>query len=683
LGRQERQEAGAIEALRNDPVFVLGQFVLVGKIALTLFAFDPIAADTFTLVKSTLAHAGGVVLLAILIALALRHGTALLTLSWVTVAAAAVVVSFAVAVVFAVDGTIALYGASRRFLGMTQILDDALVYAAALVLLPTPADLRRVCAATGVAALLVALYGALQHFGVDVIRYEIPTIRPISSLGQPDILAGLLSIAIATLLGVAVLFWSRLRAVERAGLVLALAIEVAVLQFTGVRNSLLGIGAGLVAVAVIWVLRRGSLPSRRPLLIGVGLGLFILGAVAIPLAGRLTPATLSKDPAVAGRVEAWKVAIGTVMARPVLGVGPDNFVAVYRTARTEEAAIASLQEPYDSTHNWLLYSATSAGIAGAIATVALVATAFVAAGRLARMKSPFAVAAIPLAAYLGQGLVNVNDISLDWVMWLSAGAIAAGGPRPVGWWPARARPRLWSAATACLLGAIALLATAGSLQRITGSELFKSAIATAQDGQGATAIEFARSALRIDPRRAEYWNAFGDALAVAGNANAAATAFADAAARAPWDPGYPRNIALQKVRLGDVPGATRAIQRSLELDPNDPDSLDISARFTFNRGDYAEAARIGAKATRLLPTIVSFYEVPVRSYMQLKQYQDAERLLDSGLSAINDAHLHVLLGRVYLLEGRRGESARQADLALALRPDLTEAKDLRSQLGTP
>jgi O-antigen ligase/Tfp pilus assembly protein PilF len=661
-------------------VFVAAQFLFVAKLALVILAFDPFAADTFTLVKSTLSHAAAFILAALLAALFVRHGAALLTRSWIHLGALVVVLCFGIASLFALDATVALFGASRRFLGLTQMLDNTVLYLAGVALLPTRTDLRRLFSASAALAALVAAYGVIQHYGHDFVSYERPTVRPISTLGQPDILAGLMSIAFTTTCAVLALAWPRLRVFERSMLMVLAVAELAVVQFTEVRNALLGLPAGLAALGIVWVARRKVAWRSRQVGVGALGVVVVLMLIALPLSTRLGPDALSRDSSVLARLEAWKTAARLVAARPAFGLGPDNFVVAYRPARTEEGVILSRQEPFDSTHNWLLYAATSAGVIGALAMCGFLGLVFADGVRAARSGSPHAMLLVPVAAYLGQGLVNVNDVSLDWVVWVAAGGIAAAAPRIAGGRPRVEKSIALSLGAAAVLGLVAAVFAAGSLARIGASEQFKAAIAAAQEGKGVAAIDHARAAISVDPRRAEYWNAFGDGLAVLGNASAAATAFADAAARAPWDPGYPRNIALQKVRLGDVAGATAAIERSLSLDPFDPDSLDIAARFTFNRGDYAGAAQLGERAIRIGPEEASRFEVPVRAYLQLKRYDDAARVASVGLAANDVPHLRYLLALVYFTAGRFADSQHELDRALALDPASQEALQLRGRL---
>ena len=266
-----------LERLRSDPVFVIAQFVLVAKIALVLFAFDPFAADTFSLVKSTLSHAAGWAIAALLLALFARHRGVVFSKSRVHVAAAAVVVTFALATVFALDPTVALFGTSRRFLGLTHVLDEALVYTAAVMLIPTAADLRRIF--VGLAAIFapVIAYGLLQHLGLDVVRYAAPTIRPISSVGQPDVLAGLLSIGVSTLAAVLVLRWTSMSAGARVALGVLAVLGFAVLAFTEVRNAILGLAGGLSVLAILWL--RSSSAGLGSRMRCVGSGYVIAGAL--------------------------------------------------------------------------------------------------------------------------------------------------------------------------------------------------------------------------------------------------------------------------------------------------------------------------------------------------------------------------------------------------------------------
>jgi Tfp pilus assembly protein PilF len=408
--------------------------------------------------------------------------------------------------------------------------------------------------------------------------------------------------------------------------------------------------------------------------------LLILAAPVLAAVAHAAGLPFANDPSVTQRLAAWEASLKLLAGRPLLGLGPDNFAVGYKSVETLEGVLASFGETFNSTHNWFLYFATSAGIVGACAALAVVAMVGIAGWRLARSGDVAALAVVPFAAYLGQGIVDVNDISLDWVFWAAAGAIAATAPRALWSLPKPSRGPVWSAGTAVCLTVLALVAAAPSFGRITASETFKTSLLYAQEGNAPLAIEAARISIALDPRRAEYWNAFGSALAVSGNASAAATAFADAAARAPWEAGYQRNIALQKVRTGDFTGAQAAIQRSLALDPFDADSLDIEARFTFNRGDFEGAARLGELAVRLRPVDVPKYEVPAQAYFQLKRYDDAEKLLKSGLSKVDDPHLHVLLALTYIGEGKRDAALQELDRALALAPANPEALAIRQQL---
>ena len=132
-------QAGAptVDSLRADPIFLIAQLLVFVKIAVLLVVFDPAAADAFSLPKSTASHAVTYLLLVTLAYLIARHPAAVLRYSSAHLAAAAVLLLFALATPFAISPTIAAFGASRRYLGLSQMADNLVLYGAAVVLFPT------------------------------------------------------------------------------------------------------------------------------------------------------------------------------------------------------------------------------------------------------------------------------------------------------------------------------------------------------------------------------------------------------------------------------------------------------------------------------------------------------------------------------------------------------------------
>jgi len=151
-----------------------------------------------------------------------------------------VVVAFAFAALFALDRDVALFGAWRRYLGLSQMLDNGITYLAASTLFPTVTDLKRLLAVGSAVLVPVVAYGFAQQHGVDPVSYTQSTLRPISTLGQPDMLAGYLSIAVSTTFAAAVVLWRPLRWPGRALLTAAAGACVVALLSTSIRSGLLG-----------------------------------------------------------------------------------------------------------------------------------------------------------------------------------------------------------------------------------------------------------------------------------------------------------------------------------------------------------------------------------------------------------------------------------------------------------
>ena len=682
----EARNARASEgAIRRDPLWIAAQFVLLANVIVPMLAMDPFAGDTFALPKSALGHAVSLVLLSLFVALFLRHGPPLLRLSWIHAAAIAVLLASAAASAGALDQTVAVFGAPRRYLGLTEIGAEIFLFFATAALIRTVGDVIRLLAAVTAGLIPMLLYGVIQHAGLDPIKYELSTSRPIATLGQPDVLAGFLAIVSATYVAVLLVSWRRSRPLVRWGLVAVLAVALAVMLFTEVRNVLLGMGAGILvimAIAATQGITGKLLRTRRRQLIAAG---FLAAALIVfalsPAAARLRPAALADDPALQARADGWRAALALTAARPILGLGPDNFVVAYPGVRSELSVIATSNETLNSTHNWLMHVLVGTGVTGALAFLVCLALVAMATLRLARRGSVLAFAAVPIAAYLGQGLVDVNDVGLDWIPWVAAGVIASAEGivirRPASWPKLSIRSEV--AIAAALLG-VALLFAGPTLGRVRASEAAKGSEAYARQLQIGPAVDLAREALALDNRRGEYWNVFGGALAAAGNPSAAYTAFIDGTQREPWQAILWRNAALSKVRAGDPRGGLAAARQALKQDRLDVESLNIVARLTFNFDDYASALEAGLLAVRLQPNDSSLYVVPALAYSALGKTADAEEMLRAGIRAGGSADLHVLLGQLLANTGRVEDAIAEIDAALAIDPNNQAIQAIRQSL---
>ena len=673
-----------IERLRANPLFLAAQALLGLKLALTVLIFDPQAADAFSLVKSAAAHATSLALVALLVGLVVAHGRRVLLWSPMHVLVGALLVCYGLATLLALDQRVALFGAWRRYLGFTQMADDAVVYLAAVLLLPTRRDLLRLAVIVLASALVVVGYMFVQQLGLDPVTYTTGReIRPIGMFGQPDIAGGYTGVVAATSLGLAL--WITVP-LWRAILVACAGLAFVAMLLTNVRGGLVGFGLGFLAVIALLFL--GSHRPNRTQLVALGAAAAVAatGIVASPLRDRLGPALFS-DLSTRSRLDTWGVALELVFRRPALGLGPDNFAVAYPAARTFQSTLLNLGESQNATHNWLLQIATSTGVLGLVAFLGVLAVALVLALRLARDGHPAALALPPLVAYFGQGLVTINDPGVDWIPWLCIGVVAGAAGTRLGavrrskrrrapLVSDRVRRGIAGAAAVVVLG----LALSGARDRISASEHFNVSESLQNVNRGTDALVESRAVLSLDPRRAEHWSSVGAALNTASKPAQASAAFAQAARIEPAEVTFWRNLALMRLLLNDTRGAFVALERGITVSPWDGESRDLLARVALLLGDPERAAFEGHLAVQLRPTEPTTYEAPVLADIRLGRLAEAEALLRNGLTVMPakpSIQLHLLLAQV-LHEAKRDAEARQEiALALAIDPDDPNARKLQ------
>ena len=659
-----------------------GRAVVIAKLVLVVTVFDPFASDTFTLPKSAVSHSLALVLAALVAGAVIAGASRARGITVLDVGVFATFAGFALASALPVDQTLALFGAPRRFLGLTHQADLLVTYLGARVFFSERDDWKRLLT-VGLATMVpVVAYAFIQRFGLDPIHYDLDTTRPISTLGNQDITGGCLGIAWATAFGLAFVFWADLRLLGRlAILTIGTACAIAMI-LVEIRAGVLAAAAGwLAALAISRARPPYALNRRRVAWALAGTAVAAGAIVASPLGARFNVSRWGEDVAVLARLEIWRTAANAVALRPILGLGPDNFVAVYPSIREEQSVLLNGPDVFqNSTHDLLLNVLTSSGLVGTTAFVTLLVLAAISVARAARSGDVRAFAAVPLTAYLAQGIVNVNDVTLDWIPYACIAVVAAGS-RPLWVLPAPRAPSIerWLIVGAAVVASLWLAAM--PLSRIGASEKDFRAKFLTDSKKPLEAVAPAQQAIALDPRRAGYWNTFGSALAAAGSQSAAVSAFQEAISREPWQAIYWRNIGIARISSGDRSGAIVALKRAVELDRYDVFALDLLARVSYNIADYEAAASYGARAAHAYPPRPESYEALVAADIQLNRPDHAEAALLRGLSMIQPAALRILLAKTYLAEGRIAEARQQLDLVLAVEPANAAALALKHEIS--
>ena len=194
--------------------------------------------------------------------------------------------------------------------------------------------------------------------------------------------------------------WGRALARPAPGRLAGLAWAVAAglhlwgLALAGSAGGFAGLFAAVafVAVATAFLARRrtrriaaGALAALAVLAIGAGIRFVHPDRTALPgidhPAARYVAGVHLQRPGVQSRLAAWEAGLEGFAARPVLGWGPENFVAVFGRFASGYGAVT---QPHDQAHGKLVEVAATTGAAGIAAYLALWALALLAVWRAAR-----------------------------------------------------------------------------------------------------------------------------------------------------------------------------------------------------------------------------------------------------------------------------------------------------------
>lgn len=225
--------------------------------------------------------------------------------------------------------------------------------------------------------------------------------------GSPNNLALYLGRAIPLALGLA-LFGPR-RPVRAAA-----ALSFLVCLICGVltrSRGLILLGLPLSTAWLLW--QTGRLRRARGLLVALAAAVVLVAAVLV--GGRVEQLLTGQDAAAGMRLHVWAGAVNMIRDHPLLGVGPDNFLYLYRTHYILPAAWAepNLSHP----HNVLLDFWLSAGLLGVVALVVLIGAGLYRGLQAIRVhrgeRAVYLGVCAALLAALVQGLVDNSFFLVD------------------------------------------------------------------------------------------------------------------------------------------------------------------------------------------------------------------------------------------------------------------------------
>ncbi|MGH2499515.1 MAG: O-antigen ligase family protein [Candidatus Limnocylindria bacterium] len=655
------------------------------KIAGLILVFDPGGAQAFDLPKSLFSRATAWLLLALILVALLRYGHRIVPRTSVHVFVGAFLLANVLALGFAQDRYIALFG-DQRFLGLTFILDMVVLYLAVALAYRTREDWSILGVAVAACALITVAYAIVQYAGrdpypwVDDLRH-----RPFSTFGNPNKYGHFLGAMFGAAVGLAVVARGpRARRVRLLAGLSALAL-LATAAVVATRGTLLGMGCALLAAAAVHVRLSGLARRASVSTAGWALGaiaLMGLIVVATPLGQRLGAGLA--DAATQQRVLVADAALRAFLDRPLTGYGPDNFAVLYPRYRQSGIAAAGLVNQ-NSAHNWLLQAAATTGLPGALSLAGLVGASLLALWK-GLVPSPHVAAPLLVGAvaYWTHGFVTVGSVSVDWLGW-----VAAAGSATFGRYPAAVGARRVASGVQATVAAVALVLALSGYSALQANREAHQAGAARAAGQLDLAIAPAERAVRLDPGRSEYWRSLGLSREAREMWREAAEAFRAATERAPHRAANWERLAVSLANLalagdeslGGREAALAAARGCVAADPNSPGPYQVLAVIANGLGDHDVALEAAGNAIRLYKGQPEYEAVAADAALRSADPRAARAALERLVEEQDAAVLRVALARLSL-KLNDGEAARShLRRALELDPESAPARELMRQMG--
>ena len=651
------------------------------KIAGLVLLFDPASAAPFEGPKSTFSLASAAVLAALVGLLLFESGLRPLLRSRLDVAVGLFAVANLLAVVFAQDQYVALFGAGRR-LGLAFVLDMIVLYLAVALACRTTRDWAMLAASVGLAGAVAVGYGLIQAIGADPIKWvDDVRVRPPSTFGNPDKFGHFLGATLGTALAIAVLpAQGRARRIRLvAGLYAAAALAMAAIVAT--RGTIVGLAVALPLIGILYLAASRSRALSRKILVGAAGAIALVSvaaavAMATPLGERLRSGFV--DVASQQRLILVDTALRAFADRPVTGHGPDNFGVIYPRYRP---ATASSLVGQDSAHSWPLQALATTGLLGTLTLAAVAGISLLMLWRATATQTIAAPLLVGAAAYWTHGVVAFGSVSIDWIAWVAAGGAAAltlpgDAPR---------RRRVAPLLQVAVVGAGIAVALSGYAALQAGREAHAARNASSPE----RALQAARRAVELDGGRAEYWFALGLAHRQRGAFAEAARGFRGAAEHAPYVSAYWSNLAVTLAdvanrgdqSLGGKAAALDAARRAVEADPLSPRPHLILAVVSNALGDPAAALDAVAVAIRIDRTEPEYDMVAADAATRMPDAAAARAALERIITTKDSAVLRVALAQIALKVNDITTARVHLRRALELDPQNAPARELTRQLG--
>lgn len=426
------------------------------------------------------------------------------------------------------DPLFGVLGQSERLEGLVTWWLYVACALVALQVVRVRRDLRGLAAALVSGAAIVSAYGVLQFLGFDWAdrSIEMPGFevrRAFATFGNPNFLAALLVLALPVATGLAL---GARRSVAWAAWWTASGLIAAALLATFTRGAWL---AGVIGMAAfVWALGSNAIrvAGRSRLAIGlVGAALAVVIAISLASSGEVNIIErLTVGASTGERVLTLQAGFAAAAERPMLGWGPDRFLAAFRQVRPDRYAeqfgtIATI----NNAHSWPVQAAATLGIPAALLFLGALVWPIAATVRLLpRRRAAETVDTLYAGVWAGcLGFVvcmmfNVAALAATVPFFLMLGALMvpiATGARHASNDDAARRPALWARSTGIGLAVATVAALVWGVTLLAADHSYVASRLAYAGAVEADAVPGAARAVRLNPVSVKYARGLAEAHA--------------------------------------------------------------------------------------------------------------------------------------------------------------------------
>jgi O-antigen ligase len=395
-------------------------WLLTGGSLVTLVIWSNLA-DPFNAPKSWVLYVSGFYLagwVAFQIKEALRDSV----LRVATILSGVYVLVLFLSFLFTKEKYVGFFGENARRTGFLTYFILTVFFLASALLLRT-SNLSKFNFVTLIVGPLVGLYGFLQHFKIDAIKWNNPYNSVLSTLGNPDFASAVMGIFVVLLLGVVLnsvlAVWVRVYA---ATSIVFLGLTIV---FSQARQGLLAAAIGVGIVVIVWLSQKNRIAALGASFLG--LVVFVVGVL-----GMLNDGPLAKylyKVSVTYRGDYWRAGMNMFKHHLWFGVGLDRYGAYFRQYRD---ATQSLRRGPDiisnAAHNVPIQLAATGGIF--VLLVFILLFAFVVWRGVVAIRKASGAKQLVIASFVGawatyeaQSFISIDNVGIAIWGWILGGVV--------------------------------------------------------------------------------------------------------------------------------------------------------------------------------------------------------------------------------------------------------------------